>query len=174
MAQDGPKRAPGIILPDFVVVCRPFLGPSWAILGPRWPFSGGPRGHLEADFGLGRLASGVQGGQKLRCPKHLKNLGKIKVVGRFLKATSLQKACKLVVWRSCCGLEGLKRAAWMSSWLQDGLGSAKLSPRWPNVAPRSGQQRHEHHRVNPRGGSGPPGGSKILKIRRSEDPKLRS
>ena len=28
MAKDGPKRAPGIILPDFAVVCRPFLGPS--------------------------------------------------------------------------------------------------------------------------------------------------
>ena len=38
------------------------LGPSWAILGPPWPFSGGPGGHLEADFGLGRLDLGVQGG----------------------------------------------------------------------------------------------------------------
>ena len=48
----------------------PILGPSWAILGPPWPFLGGPGGHLEADFGLGRLASGVQGGEKLRCQKH--------------------------------------------------------------------------------------------------------
>ena len=38
------------------------LGPSWAILGPPWPFSGGPGGHLEADFGFGRLDIGVQGG----------------------------------------------------------------------------------------------------------------
>ena len=50
----------------------PILGPSWAILGPPWPFLGGPGGHLEADFGLGRLASGVQGGEKLRCQKFLK------------------------------------------------------------------------------------------------------
>ena len=46
------------------------LGPSWAILGPPWPFFGGPRGHLEADLGLGRPDLGVPGGQKLRCQKH--------------------------------------------------------------------------------------------------------
>ena len=62
VAQDGPKRNPGIILGARVVVCRPVLGPSWAILGPPWPFSGGPGGHLEADFGFGRLDLGVQGG----------------------------------------------------------------------------------------------------------------
>ena len=56
------QGAPGIILQDFAVVRRPFLGPSWAILGPPWPFSRGPGGHLEADFGFGRLDLGVQGG----------------------------------------------------------------------------------------------------------------
>ena len=76
MAIDGPKRAPGIILRDFAVVCRPFLGPSWAILGPPWPLLRGPGGHLEADLGLGRLDLGVQGGQKLRCQKHLKTIVK--------------------------------------------------------------------------------------------------
>ena len=69
MAIDGPKRAPGIILGARAVACQPFLGPSWAILGPPWPFWRGPGGHLEADVGLGRLDLGVQGGQKLRCQK---------------------------------------------------------------------------------------------------------
>ena len=62
VAQDGPKRAPGIILGARAVGRRPVLGPSWAILGPPWPFSGGPGGHLEADFGFGRLGLAVQGG----------------------------------------------------------------------------------------------------------------
>ena len=35
-----------------------------------------------------------------------------------------------------CGLEGLKTAAWMACWLQDGLGRARLSPRWPKLATR--------------------------------------
>ena len=34
------------------------LGPSWALLGPTL---GGEGGHLEADFGFGRLDLGVQG-----------------------------------------------------------------------------------------------------------------
>ena len=54
-----------------------------------------------------------------------KKQSEIIVFGRFLGARSLQKACKVVVWRSCCGLEGLKTAAWMPSWLQDGLERAK-------------------------------------------------
>ena len=66
LAEVGPKRAPGIIVQDFIVVCRPVLGPSWArlglpwgLLGPSWGVPGGP---LEADFGFGRLDLGVQGG----------------------------------------------------------------------------------------------------------------
>ena len=34
--QNGPKRAPGIILRDLLVAWRPFLGPPWAHLGPSW------------------------------------------------------------------------------------------------------------------------------------------
>ena len=52
----------------------PILGPSWAILGPLGPLVGSPGGHLEAKFGLGRLDLGVQGGPKLRCQKHQKQL----------------------------------------------------------------------------------------------------
>ena len=96
--------------------------------------------------------------------KTSKNQGEINVFGRFLEASSLEEACKVAVWRSCCGLEALKTATWMSRWLQDELESAKSSPRWPKIAPRSGQEGHEHHRVNPGGGSGPPG--------RSEDPNF--
>ena len=43
-------------------------------------------------------------------------------------ADSLQKTCKVAIWRSSCGLEGLKTATWMPCWLQDGLERAKLSP----------------------------------------------
>ena len=33
-------------------------------------------------------------------------------VAKLGKARFLHKACKVVVWRSSCGLEGLKRATW--------------------------------------------------------------
>ena len=59
--------------------------------------------------------------------KTSKNLRKINVFGRFLEATSLQKACKVAVWRSCCGLEGLKTATWMTSWLQTWINKASWS-----------------------------------------------
>ena len=96
------------------------LGPPWAILGPPWPFLGGPGGHLEADLGLGRLALGVQGGQKLRCKKqHFAfRLGEMMVFGCFWEARGLQKACKVAVWRSCCGSDASKRATCMLCWLQ--------------------------------------------------------
>ena len=113
----------------------PILGPCWVILGPPWPFLGGPGGHLEADLGFGRLASGVQGDHKLKCQKH-QNLRKINVFGRCLEATRLQKACKEVVRKSCSGLEALKTATWMPCWLQDGLGRAKSNPRWPTMGPK--------------------------------------
>ena len=51
---------------------EPILGTSWAILGPPWPFLGGPRGHLEANVGLGRLELGVQGGKRMKCQTHQK------------------------------------------------------------------------------------------------------
>ena len=95
----------------------PNLAPSWAVLGPPWPFLGGPGGHLEAKFGLGRLDLGVQGGQELRCQKHQNNQRKFSVFGRVLGARNLQEACKVALWRSSCGLEGLKTATWKSSWL---------------------------------------------------------
>ena len=66
----GPRGLQELSCRILSLVLSPFLGPSWAILGPPWPFLGGPGGHLEAGFGLGRLASGVQGGEKLRCQKH--------------------------------------------------------------------------------------------------------
>ena len=71
------------------------LGPSWAILGPPWPFLGCPGGHLEADLGLGWLALGVQGGQKLRCKKHDFAWAK----SRFLAALGRHEAFrKLAKW----------------------------------------------------------------------------
>ena len=70
--QDGPKRAPGIILGVWMVARRPIWGPSWAHLGPSLAFFGGPGGHPEADLGHGRLHLGVQDGQNLRCQKPVK------------------------------------------------------------------------------------------------------
>ena len=93
---------------------------------------------------------------KAEMSKTAKNRRKINVFGRFLEATSLEKACKVAFWRSSCGLEGLKTASWMTSWLQDGLERAKSSPRWPKMAPRSGQKGDDHHRVNPRAGGARP------------------
>ena len=114
----------------------PILGPSWAILGPPWPFRGGPRGHLEADLGLRGAAVGTMCGKKVGLQKPFKNHLKINIFCRFLGARSFRKSCKVAVRRSCCGLEGWKRAAWKPSWLQDGVEGAKLSPRWPKLAPR--------------------------------------
>ena len=137
--RDLPKRS-----------CRllPLIGaPFWAHLGlilghlgPPWPFLGGPGGHLEAGLGLGRLELGVQSGNGLRYTKLLKNLRKTNGFCRFLGASCLQKGCKLVVWRSCCGLEALPRATWMPSWLQDWLGRAKLAEVGPKMGPRGLQK----------------------------------
>ena len=66
--------------------------------------------------------------------KTLQNLREINVFGRFPEAKSFQKAWKVAVWRSCCGLENVKRATWMPSWLQDGLGRAKQGE--PKEGPR--------------------------------------
>ena len=77
---------------------------------------------------------------KAEMSKAAKNLRKINVFGRVLEATSLEKGFNVAFWRSSCGLEGLKTASWMTSWLQDGLERAKSSPRWPKMAPRWPQE----------------------------------
>ena len=46
------------------------LGPILGYLGPSVALLGGPGGHLEAEFGLGRLAWRVRGGQRLGFQKH--------------------------------------------------------------------------------------------------------
>ena len=72
--------------------------------------------------------------------KTFKNQRKINDFGRFHRPGDHQKACKVAVRRSCCGLEGSKTATWMANWLQDRLGRAKLSPKWPKLAPRWPQE----------------------------------
>ena len=124
-AQEGPQNYLVRFTRCVAALFGPILGPTWAVLGPPWPFLGGPGGHLEAKFGLGRLDLGVQGGQELRCQKHQNNQRKFSVFGRVLGARNLQEACKVALWRSSCGLEGLKTATWMPSWLQDGLNKGK-------------------------------------------------
>ena len=47
------------------------LGISWALLAPSWGVQEGILRH----FGLGRLVSGVQGGQKLGCHRRWKTNG---------------------------------------------------------------------------------------------------
>ncbi len=96
------------------------LGPILGHLGSSLALIGSPRGHLEAYSGLGRADLGMTCGKKLRCQKHKQtNKWKNKVVGKFLEAGSLQKTCKVVAWRSCCGFEGLTGPTWMPCWLQD-------------------------------------------------------
>ena len=62
--QDGPKRAPGIILGVFAVARRAFLGPSWAHLGLSWallgPSWGVPEGILRQILGLEGLILGCK------------------------------------------------------------------------------------------------------------------
>ena len=58
LAEVGPKRAPGIILQDFVVVCLPSLGPSWARLGLPWGLLGPSWGVQE---GILRQILGLEG-----------------------------------------------------------------------------------------------------------------
>ena len=127
MAQEGPKRASRIILGVWVFLRRPFLGPSWAHLGLSWALLGPSWGVQE---GILRQILGLEGllrWRKAEMQQTLKNLKKINVFGRFLEATSLQKACKVAVWRSCCGLEGLKTATWMPCWLQTWINKASWS-----------------------------------------------
>ena len=62
-AQEGSKNH----LAAFANCAAALFGLSWALRGPS---VGGRGGHLEVNVGLGRLASGVQGGQKLRWQEH--------------------------------------------------------------------------------------------------------
>jgi len=105
LTKDGPKMAPRWAPESskkyFARIARcvsalfgSILGPSWAILGPPWPFLGGPGGHLEADFGLGRLALGVQGGQKLRCQKHVFASAKSMFLAAFWRQEAFRKLAK--------------------------------------------------------------------------------
>ena len=51
VAQDGPKRASGIILGARIVVRRPVSGPCWAHLGLSWALVGPSRGVQEGILG---------------------------------------------------------------------------------------------------------------------------
>ena len=70
-------------------------------------------------------------------PKTFTDPREIIVFGRFLEAKSLRKAFNVVVWRSCCGLEGLKRATWMPRWLQVGVNKASYNSKSTKYVPRS-------------------------------------
>ena len=83
----------------------PILGPSWAILGPLGPLLGGPGGHLEAKFGLGRLDLGVQGGQKLSFQKHQKTLGKSMFLAEFWRQRAFRKLAKWLFGGLLVGLK---------------------------------------------------------------------
>ena len=65
--------------------------------------------------------------KRLRCQKHRKPYRKLRFFGRFLKVKSLRRACKVVLWRSWCGLEGFKRATWTPCWLRVGINKASWS-----------------------------------------------
>ena len=88
--------------------------------------------------------------------KTAKNPRKINVFGRFPGASCLLKACKVAPWRLLCGLEGLKIAALIACWLQDGLEGAKMSPSWPKLAPRWCPNGCDTFWVNTGGGFRPP------------------
>ena len=75
-----------------------YLGPSLALLG-------GPGGHLEATLGLGRLASGVQGGQKLRFQKHQDSEGKSMLLADFWRQQAFTKLAKWLLGGLVVGLK---------------------------------------------------------------------
>ena len=81
------------------------MGPSWAILGPLGPLLGGPGGHLEAKFGLGRLDLGVQGGQKLSFQKKQKTLGKSMFLAEFWRQRAFRKLAKWLFGGLLVGLK---------------------------------------------------------------------
>ena len=54
-----------------------------------------------------------------------KQIREIHVFGRFLEAKSLQMACNVVVWRSSCEFEGLKKTNWTPCWFQTWFNKAK-------------------------------------------------
>ena len=127
--QDGPSGPPG---GSRVALRRPKRAPGWP-----------QGGHKRAQDGPKRAQDGLKmaprrpqmrsrwpnKGQdsrscikKARCQKPLKTNGKSMFFGRFLRAKSLDNACKVAVWRSCAGLGGLKRATWSPCWLEDWFG----------------------------------------------------
>ena len=89
-----PRNSPPTVNQYQYLFASPILGPSWVILCPPWPFLGGPEGHLEAYFGFGRLALGVQGGQKLRCQKHDFALSKSMFLAAFWRREAIRKLAK--------------------------------------------------------------------------------
>ena len=135
MAQDGPKMGPRWPREALIksegggsgppggswAPCWAHLGPILGCLGPSSALLGASKGHLEANLGLRRAAVGMRCGQQVRLQKPLKTIGKSMFFGRFLRARSLGRACKVSVRRSCRGLGGLKRATWSPCWLEDGL-----------------------------------------------------
>ncbi len=149
-AKNGPKMAPRwfpeLSCGIFVLVSRPSSGPSWPCLVLSWaflgPFLGNPRGHLQAEFWAWKAWFGGAKWRKAEMSNtgffFLKKQRELNVFCQVLGAGNLKKACKVVVWRLCCGLEGLKERTWMPNWLQDWLGRAKsisgrqkMAPRWP-------------------------------------------
>ena len=101
------------ILPLFVAPFWAHLEPILGHLGPSLAPLVGSRRASRGRFWAWKACFGGARWPKGGMPKTLKNPRKINVFGRFLEATSLQKACKVAVWRSCCGLEGLKTVTWM-------------------------------------------------------------
>ena len=104
------------------------LGPTLGYLGPSLALRWGSRRASGGRSWAWKACVGGAKWQRAEMYKILKILRKNNGLCRFIGASCLQKGCKLVVWRSCCGLETLPRATWMPSWLQNWLGRAKLSP----------------------------------------------
>ena len=109
-AQDGPKRVSILILRDLLVAPRPLFDPSWATLG--FSRGGGPRGHLEAECGLGSEWLGHDMRQEAKMPQTSRACIKHTVFSKLLEARSRKTACELVLWRSFCGFEVSKGLTW--------------------------------------------------------------
>ena len=105
----GPRAFPSLSCGIYSSHLAPFLihlGPPLAFLG------GGPRGHLEAECGLGSEWLGHDMRQEAKMPQTSRACIKHTVFNKLLEARSRKTTCEIVLWMSFCGSEVLEGLTW--------------------------------------------------------------
>ena len=78
--------------------------------------------------------------------------GRVGRTARRCGKCCLQKSCKLVVWRSCCGLEALPRATSMPKMAPRWAANAGRRPEMAKDGPKVGREWLREALINSRGG----------------------